>query len=698
MILLQKLKLENFLSHEETEITFNDSERLSIEGASGSGKSSILDAIIFALYGEGRSDNRSLIRRGAKRASVKLHLKDDSGKIIIIEREITHTGKHTLEVLHLTGGTSVASPLTGVKALQEYIEKEIVGASYLLFINSVAYVQGGNDSFVMQNAVRRKELLLELVKAGDFEDLYERAKEKAHEISKKKEELEGKLSSLILSIGTYETSLSLEKEKEERQFTLKEEIRVLREKKDGLQKLISSFESQTALVHVHIAEFKRARLAEAELKEKIEKKEQFIALMKTDDGKKEELEAERSTLEAELVTLDNLFRSETEKKDLILKHKDKKPRSTVDYEKSIEELDQQIKSFNEKPQCPSGAECPYQGNHLVLISSLEKRKGALLLDSIRFDNDLRNWENEAAALPQEAADTGALKKRVVEVAKEVQERERQIRDLNDKESLYRASLENVPTLKEELEKAVLRTTEAQKRKEEAELSVSGFDRSSTETSLRDCEERLEHKVIALNDVDAYLAGVPLTKEYLAAAKEEKALVALALAETDRQTEALTLVKEAFSNRGVKTVVIDYLLPRLEEKINTILSQMSDFRVKLDTQQLKADGEGNKEGLFITIFSPSGDEMPFESYSGGEKVKITVAITEALATLQKVGWRVFDETFMSLDANSTESFMQVMEKLQEKYPQVLVVSHLQEIKDLFEKKIVITKKDNISYVK
>jgi len=106
----------------------------------------------------------------------------------------------------------------------------------------------------------------------------------------------------------------------------------------------------------------------------------------------------------------------------------------------------------------------------------------------------------------------------------------------------------------------------------------------------------------------------------------------------------------------------------------------------------------KEGLFITIKNDLGEEMPFELYSGGEKVKITIAISEALASLMtSVGFRIMDENIVSLDKESTEGFTAVLKKLQEKFPQLLIISHLQEVKDMFEKRVEIIKVNGVSKV-
>ena len=172
-----------------------------------------------------------------------------------------------------------------------------------------------------------------------------------------------------------------------------------------------------------------------------------------------------------------------------------------------------------------------------------------------------------------------------------------------------------------------------------------------------------------------------------------------LIDIENKIEKVSLCKSAFNSKGgIETLTLDYLIPKLEDNVNDILSKLSEFRIHFDTQRKGSDGESIIEGLFITIINEKNEEMAFENYSGGEKLKISVAISEALATLQKVGFRLFDETFIGLDENSTESFAEVLESLQKNFGQMLCISHLTQIKELFDKKINVIKNNNISHVK
>ena len=76
----------------------------------------------------------------------------------------------------------------------------------------------------------------------------------------------------------------------------------------------------------------------------------------------------------------------------------------------------------------------------------------------------------------------------------------------------------------------------------------------------------------------------------------------------------------------------------------------------------------------------------------------MSIAEALASISgNVGFRIIDEAISSLDDESTESFVEVLTKLQEKYPQVLAISHIPEVKQVFEKQILVKKINGISKI-
>lgn len=694
MILLKSLTLRNFLSHEETNIEFTDNQKLLIDGNSGSGKSTILEAIIWVLYGQGRTSNAALIRRGAEKGEVSLTVTNKDQEIQII-RAVTKS-KHTLQVI-IDG---VAHPFTGVRELQAWIETELTGASYLLFVNSIAYVQGGPDSFVTQNATKRKDLLLEIVKTIDFDAYYEKTKTK---ISQEEKEIAGQEQSVEVRQGWLNAAEETVKNKPSVEADIT---------KCELEEDLANKSREASIIALSKVEEQEKNITRAS-GELSTLRNDIITTQRNIDGMSAEALAlaksmtdvlrEKKVVEAEMVEVKTQVEavnkeisdaaSVNEARVILLSAKP----VDMGWNTKAEDVNKLLSDPSNHNKC-SNTECPYfhektskLGDYAALYAEYTQKHGA-------YVEALRLWQESYDGLP--VIDLAPLREKLALHQASLSALEREYGVIHKREGdtdrirgLHEKSEELKVQLKEKTDREAVLSVELDAMKallNEEEIMKHRNNMRICDATLLTLRQEKAMKQQQLGSILDTEAKIPETKQALADS--------LSLIEaTKKNIYRLTLLKDAFGSKGLKAIVIDYILPELEEKINTILSQMSEFRVVLDTQMEKADGEGNKEGLFITIINDMGEEMPFESYSGGERLKIIVSITEALATLQKCGFRLYDETWVGLDENSLESFARVLDNLIERFPQVICVSHLQEIKAAFENKLFVTKHNGISHV-
>ncbi|MDP8905949.1 MAG: SMC family ATPase, partial [Thermoproteota archaeon] len=78
--MIKKLLLNNFLSHKNTRLEFNPGITVFV-GHNGSGKTSIIDSITFALFDEHtRKSNRNLVTKGIDQS-----LSEESGSIVVMD-------------------------------------------------------------------------------------------------------------------------------------------------------------------------------------------------------------------------------------------------------------------------------------------------------------------------------------------------------------------------------------------------------------------------------------------------------------------------------------------------------------------------------------------------------------------------------------------------------------------------------------
>jgi len=706
MILIKKIKLTDFLSHKETAIEFGDKEQILLDGSSGAGKSSIFDAIIFALYGQGRVDNRNLVRRGTDSASVSLKLARDED-LVEITRKVTIKGKHTLSAtIKKPNGKKIGHPLTGVKELQNWIDKELIGSSYLLFINSIAYIQGNEDSFVSQSATKRKELLLEIVKADDYDKYYDKAKKMLSTLENDYSSASGKLLELESRLGYLEENKG---DKKEILKLISESKYTEKELKLIINELVKKIDSIS--IRENAASF---------LASKIENKEDELSRLENDLGIKEgriafideftakiidlpeeeknivNLNSARRLLKDEL---ENVGKIESTRKDFL----NSEP-VIKEYSTEIDALNKKINIVRLQPICPSGDDCPYSGDHSSQIVKMNDEIKEYRNKTSKEVLEYVAWSEGLSELPDEVNFSLILHK--------LEDIDAQIRINKDKieeDSVAQKEIRIIREIEKGIPDLEFKITCAENHirmfKKEKEDTLNENKETGTVDELS--REKVSHE-FKLAETNHVTTNALITLNSINEAEKEKKTIEKRIAlikkdETDVikvKLEKVRLVKEAFSQKGLKTIVVDFVLSSLEEKVNEILSQLSDFRIHLDTQKKGSDGESIVEGLFITVINEVNEEMPFESYSGGEKVRIIFSISEALASLgkSKIGFRLLDEAVLALDDNSLESFMDVVTSLLNDFDQVLFISHVQGIKDLFEKKIEVTKHNGISKIK
>lgn len=180
------LELEGFASfRERTVVSFEDTDLFVFTGATGSGKSSIIDAMIFALYGSvPRYDDRRLvapvISQGKVRARVRLDF-EARGKIYTAVRVVqrTKTGATTKEArLEQRANGESATTLAATEAeLSASVKNEVIGLGLDHFTKCVVLPQGEFAAFLRAKPGEREKLLKRLLGLG----LYEKLRRAAHQ-------------------------------------------------------------------------------------------------------------------------------------------------------------------------------------------------------------------------------------------------------------------------------------------------------------------------------------------------------------------------------------------------------------------------------------------------------------------------------------------------------------------------------------
>ncbi|MGQ4646954.1 exonuclease subunit SbcC [Lyngbya aestuarii] len=175
MIPLQ-LNIKNFLSYCEATLDFRGLHTACICGPNGAGKSSLLEAITWVLWGKSRAAAEDdVIRTGAKDVRVDFLFQNNSVTHRVIRtRNRGQSGSLEFQVQTPTGFVSLTEK--GVKATQQKILHHLK-LDYDTFINSAYLRQGRADEFMLRRPNERKQILADLLKLNQYEDLAEQAKD-----------------------------------------------------------------------------------------------------------------------------------------------------------------------------------------------------------------------------------------------------------------------------------------------------------------------------------------------------------------------------------------------------------------------------------------------------------------------------------------------------------------------------------------
>ncbi len=263
------------------------------------------------------------------------------------------------------------------------------------------------------------------------------------------------------------------------------------------------------------------------------------------------------------------------------------------------------------------------------------------------------------------------------------------------------------------ERELLRLAEARRRQQE-QIDADRARLAELEETARALEGRLKEAPALEAELRRVEEAEALARQRLGAAQQRLA----ACDELARQKESrlrrqaelahreslYAELRSAFGIQGVPAMIIEAVVPEIEDEANSLLARMTGGRmhVRLETQKEILSGE-TRETLDIRIADELG-ERPYENYSGGEQFRVNFALRVALSRLlaRRAGAQLqtlfIDEGFGSQDAQGRERLVEAIHAIQDEFACILVITHLEELRDAFPARIEVTKGENGSVVR
>jgi len=201
-------------------------------------------------------------------------------------------------------------------------------------------------------------------------------------------------------------------------------------------------------------------------------------------------------------------------------------------------------------------------------------------------------------------------------------------------------------------------------------------------------ENIDQDVLACeNSLTSLYKESGSLNQKMADLKEKK----IELSETRENYAAYDLLMKCVHTNGIALDIIKNKLPAINEEIASVLANIVDFQVYLQDEDRK---------LEIFIKHPKYDARPLEMGSGAEKTIAAMAIRLALlnvSSLPKGDVFILDEPGTALDEENMEGFIRILDIVKTHFKTVLLISHLDSMKDCVDSHISIEKKGGFAYV-
>lgn len=156
------------------------------------------------------------------------------------------------------------------------------------------------------------------------------------------------------------------------------------------------------------------------------------------------------------------------------------------------------------------------------------------------------------------------------------------------------------------------------------------------------------------------------------------------------------LRVAFGKRGLQAMIIESAIPEIEDEANRLLARMTDGRMNVRFETQRDTKKGN---IIETLDIKISDELGTRSYalfSGGESFRVNFAIRIALSKLlaRRAGARlqtlVIDEGFGTQDTQGRERLVEAINSIKDDFERILVITHIEELKDAFPVRIDVVK--------
>lgn len=735
--MISTLSLRNWRTHRDTAVQLGRGTNLVI-GIMGSGKSGLLDALSYALFGTFPQLKRreaslaDAITHGENEARVSLGFSHE-GKEYSVARALKKSGEKVTAGAKFSCGGKVLD--SGTRRVNELISSTL-GVDYDLFTRAIYSEQNNIDYFLTIDPAKRKREMDRLLGLDRFETARAASVSLLNRISHDADSLSRHFSQEeYASLKSQEAEKSaLLKSLEEKARSLQNQHKELKENSSGLSKKLSSLESLLKKRDSLKSAIERASARAEALSPELEGKspsQDSLAKMKES---LEALSAKKKSLDSQLAETENAISAAS----LSLGKTASKLTDAKSSSKKIAELESELSSLS-KIEGKTPESLLEEADSALLastskIESLSSRIAELKEAIGQLKPGISKCPVCDSGLSPHAAERilGQKKEKLNSLDSELSTLNKSLLPLKERKRQLLRKIEKKNTLSSSISQlkeraSALPRLEKEKSAKESELKLLAGKKSSLNSSREKCAKEYSDALLAYREEESLLKKAQFLKsarEEMERSKEEfsqlkfeeselakvrkeseEARISLERAsssldslkkEKQYASESLSMLRPRIMKMGEARKESEYLQKlRAELQIyrNSLIELQSELRAELtgaigsamnniwpilypyaDYKQLRI--VATEKDYFFEV--NDGEWRRLEKIaSGGEKACLSLTLRMALSTVltPNVGWMMLDEPTHNLDAEAIHTLSEALEnKVPEIIPQSIVITH------------------------
>lgn len=661
-MIINKIKLNNIRSYKDQEVTFPKGSIL-LSGNIGSGKSTILLAIDFALFGISRDlPGTALLRNGEKEGSVELEFEINNQTYSIKRGLKRGSASVTQDTGHLIINGE-QTEMTAMELKQKIIEtlnypQELLTKSKSMIYHYTVY---SPQEKMKEILLSKKEDRLEILRKVFGIDKYQRVRKNTEIFTTS---LKQKSKEIAVKIADLEQKSEELSERKARQSEITISIEELNPQIAKFENLIKEKKSLTNQLEEQLKEALHSKHEKEKKRISLEHKKLEI------DQITEELQRtnqEIMLLEKELKELPLFDPSLKEKLEIITKDLASLEEKTIHLEKRISEIEtkkdahQKLSDdINKMEHCPVCDQDVNEG-HKHRVSAKESKKIEKLDEELRsIKKSLVNNKKDLESKTKEKTTTeqNIQKQNIVELKQnDLKNKKQLISNFNQR---IQSSKQEISMISQEILEIESKTKENPHLEEEIkskrielenlsqnmkELEIKKASLTSEKNTLSELITKIEEKIRSKRTAKENIAKLMQLKDWL-----------------EKQFISMTLLME-------KSIML-----RVHSELENLIQKWFAMLVDAEAVKIRIDEE------FTPMIEQNGHEIEYLHLSGGEKTAAALSyrlalnqvINTLMSTINTRDILMLDEPTDGFSQEQLSRMRNILEDLNTK--QTIIVSH------------------------